>query len=120
MKSIKKPKIVKRKASERAGLIFPVSRIGRFLRQGNFAPNVSVNAAIQLAAALELLVRELLEISVDVTKKHEMRTITPRFIQEGMEMDADFRQLMNDNKILCGGQPKDKRAKNSSVTVEPT
>ena len=46
MKSIKKPKIQKWKTSERAGLIFPVSRIGWFLRLGNFAPNVSVNAAI--------------------------------------------------------------------------
>lgn len=91
MKNNKKAKIQKQKTSERAGLLFPVSRIGRFLRQGNFAPNVSINAAIQLAASLELLVRELLEISVDVTKKYNMKIITPRYIQEGMEMDGDFR-----------------------------
>ena len=46
MKSMKKGKIQKKKTSERAGLLFPVSRIGRFLRKGNYAPNVSVNAAI--------------------------------------------------------------------------
>lgn len=111
MKQDKKAKVQRLKTSDRAGIIFPVSRFGRMLRQGNFAPNVSVNAAICLAASLEYLVREILEIAIDVTKKSQTKTITPRIIQEAMTIDEDLNKFVNKNNILAGGQPKEKRAK---------
>lgn len=88
MKSNKKPmKKAAIRMSERTGLLFPVSRFGRFLREGHYAPNVSINAAIQMTAVIEYIVRELLEITIDVTKKSQMKLITPRFIQDAMNLD---------------------------------
>ena len=111
MKSIKKNKQPAIKMSQRTGLIFPVGRVGRLLRRGHFAPNVSVNAAIQMTAILEYMVKELLEISVDVTKKAFVKTITPRHIQDAMNLDEDLNVLAVSQNILAGGQPKSKRGK---------
>ncbi len=49
--------------SERAGLIFPVGRIGRLIRLKKWSTRVSVSAPIYLASVLEFLCAELLEIS---------------------------------------------------------
>ena len=67
MKGTKNNKIKKHSKSQKAGLLFPVSRIGRFLRQGHFAPNISYNAAISMTAVIEYLVREMLEITIKLT-----------------------------------------------------
>ena len=48
--------------SERAQLIFPVGRIARYLKAGNFAPRVSALAPVHMAAVLEFLVAELMEL----------------------------------------------------------
>jgi histone H2A len=125
MKQDKKVKVPRKKTSDKAGIIFPVSRFGKMLRQGNFAPNVSVNAAICIAASLEYLVREVLEIAIDVTKKSQTKTITPRIIQEAMTIDEDLSKFVNQHNILAGGQPKAKRAKtqnepSTQVSHQPT
>ena len=49
--------------SERAGLIFPVGRIGRLIRLKKWSTRVSASAPIYLASVLEYLCAELLEIS---------------------------------------------------------
>ncbi len=49
--------------ASRAGLIFPVGRIGRYIREKNFASNVSADAPVYLAAVMEYLCAEMLEIS---------------------------------------------------------
>jgi histone H2A len=100
---------------KRTGLLFPPTRFGRFLRKGNYAPNVSINAAIQMTAVIEYLVRELLEIAVNVTQKNQVKTITPRLIQEAMNLDQDFQRLANQNGIIAGGQPKTKRPKGPTM-----
>lgn len=111
MKSIKKNKQEKIRMSQRTGLIFPVGRIGGMLRKGHYAPQVSVNAAIQMTSILEYLVKELLEISVDVTQKGMLKTITPRHIQDAMNMDEDLNVLASQLNILAGGQAKNKRGR---------
>ena len=45
--------------SVRAGLQFPVSRIGRYLKQGLYSERVGTGAPIYLAAVLEYLVAEV-------------------------------------------------------------
>ena len=47
--------------SAKAGLIFPVSRVGRLLKSGNFAKRVGGAAPVYLAAVLEYLVAESVE-----------------------------------------------------------
>ena len=49
--------------SSRAGLQFPVGRIHRLLRKGNYAERVGAGAPVYLAAVLEYLSAEILELA---------------------------------------------------------
>ena len=48
-------------SSAKAGLQFPVGRIGRYLRQGKYATRMGAGAPVYLAAVLEYLTAELLD-----------------------------------------------------------
>ncbi|XP_006735994.1 histone H2A type 1-H-like [Leptonychotes weddellii] len=48
--------------SSRAGLQFPVGRVHRLLRKGNYAERVGAGAPVYLAAVLEYLTAEILEL----------------------------------------------------------
>ncbi|ROT68992.1 histone 2 [Penaeus vannamei] len=48
--------------SSRAGLQFPVGRIHRLLRKGNYAERVGAGAPVYLAAVMEYLAAEVLEL----------------------------------------------------------
>ncbi|KAL4143379.1 hypothetical protein QTP88_005716 [Uroleucon formosanum] len=49
--------------SSRAGLQFPVGRIHRLLRKGNYAERVGAGAPVYLAAVMEYLAAEVLELA---------------------------------------------------------
>ena len=49
--------------SSRAGLQFPVGRIHRFLRKGNYAKRVGAGAPVYMAAVMEYLAAEILELA---------------------------------------------------------
>eukprot|EP00796_Vickermania_ingenoplastis_P000470 gene470-250_t len=49
--------------SAKAGLIFPVARVGSLLRRGQYARRVSASGATYLAGVLEYLTAELLELT---------------------------------------------------------
>jgi len=49
--------------SSRAGLQFPVGRVHRLLRKGNYAQRVGAGAPVYLAAVLEYLTAEILELA---------------------------------------------------------
>ncbi|KAL4675700.1 hypothetical protein H8959_009845 [Pygathrix nigripes] len=48
--------------SSRAGLQFPVGRVHRLLRKGNYSERVGAGAPVYLAAVLEYLTAEILEL----------------------------------------------------------
>ncbi|CAG13258.1 unnamed protein product, partial [Tetraodon nigroviridis] len=49
--------------SSRAGLQFPVGRVHRLLRKGNYGERVGAGAPVYLAAVLEYLTAEILELA---------------------------------------------------------
>ena len=49
--------------SARAGVIFPVGRLNRLLRQGRYAPRVGGSAGAFMAGALEYIAAEVLELA---------------------------------------------------------
>ena len=49
--------------SSRAGLQFPVGRMHRLLRKGHYAERVGAGAPVYLAAVLEYLSAEILELA---------------------------------------------------------
>jgi histone H3/H4 len=49
--------------SSKAGLQFPVGRISRFLRKGKYAERIGAGAPVYLAAVMEYLAAEVLELA---------------------------------------------------------
>lgn len=59
--------------SKKAGLAFPVSRVGRYLRDGRYSRRLALSAPIYLAAVLEYLCAELLELSGKAAKDNNRK-----------------------------------------------
>jgi histone H2A len=89
--------------SERAGLNFPVGRIARFLKQGRYAQRIGGGAAVYLAAVLEYLTAEVLELSGNNTRIMKRSRITPRAIFLAVKEDAELDSLLGDTVIASGG-----------------
>ena len=77
-----KAKGVKSKTrSSRAGLQFPVGRVHRLLRKGNYAQRVGAGAPVYLAAVLEYLSAEILELAGNAARDNKKSRIIPRHLQ---------------------------------------
>jgi len=64
--------------SSRAGLQFPVGRLHRHLRKGNYAARVGAGAPVYLAAVLEYLAAEVLELAGNAARDNKKsRYIVP-------------------------------------------
>jgi histone H2A len=57
--------------SSKAGLQFPVGRIHRMLKRGNYAQRVGAGAPVYLAAVLEYLAAEILELAGNAARDNK-------------------------------------------------
>ena len=89
--------------SSRAGLQFPVGRIARYLKQGKFAERVGAGAPVYLAAVLEYLAAEVLELAGNAAKDYKKTRIIPRHIQLAVRNDEELNKLMANTTIASGG-----------------
>ena len=64
----------------KAGLQFPVGRIARFMKNGRNAQRVGAGAPVYLAAVLEYLTAEVLELAGNAAKDNKKTRIVPRHI----------------------------------------
>jgi len=67
--------------SSRAGLQFPVGRIHRLLRKGNYAQRVGAGAPVYMAAVMEYLAAEILELAGNAARDNKKTRIIPRHLQ---------------------------------------
>ena len=87
---------------KKAGLTFPVGRVGTMLRKGRFHRRVSPSAGVFAAAALEFLTAEVLELASKTLKKGAKR-ITPRALCLAIRHDTDLGSLLQNVTISRGG-----------------
>lgn len=89
--------------SKRAGLEFPVGRLERYLRKGNYAERIGTGASVYFAAVLEYLVAELLELAGDAARDNKRSRIIPRHLQLAIRNDSELNELLNQVTISQGG-----------------
>merc|ERR1712003_129124 len=89
--------------SSKAGLQFPVGRIARFLKAGRFAERVGAGAPVYLAAVLEYLAAEVLELAGNAAKDNKKSRVVPRHIQLAVRNDEELSKLMGRTTIAAGG-----------------
>jgi len=89
--------------SAKAGLQFPVGRIARFLKKGKYATRVGAGAPVYLAAVLEYLCAEVLELAGNAARDNKKTRIIPRHVQLAVRNDEELSKLLAGVTIAAGG-----------------
>ena len=89
--------------SVKAGLQFPVGRIGRYLKKGKYATRLGAGAPVDLAAVLEYLCAEILELAGNAARDNKKSRIIPRHIQLAVRNDEELNKLLGGVTIASGG-----------------
>jgi len=98
-----KSKTKAKSRSSRAGLQFPVGRIHRLLRKGNYANRVGAGAPVYMAAVLEYLTAEVLELAGNAARDNKKTRIIPRHLQLAVRNDEELNRLLGGVTISQGG-----------------
>ncbi|TNN17160.1 Histone H2A type 1 [Schistosoma japonicum] len=88
--------------SARAGFQFPVGRVHRLLRKGNYSERVGAGAPVYLAAVLEYLEAEVLELAGNVARDNKKTRIIPRHLQLAIRNDKELNKLLGGVTIAQG------------------
>ncbi|XP_043539888.1 late histone H2A.L3-like [Chiloscyllium plagiosum] len=89
--------------SSRAGLQFPVGRVHRLMRKGNYAERVGAGAPFYLVAVLEYLTAEILELAGNAARDNKKTRIIPRHLQLAVRNDEELNKLLGGVTIAQGG-----------------
>ncbi|KAI3448594.1 hypothetical protein Pfo_005259 [Paulownia fortunei] len=89
--------------SVKAGLQFPVGRIARFLKKGRYAQRMGTGAPIYMAAVLEYLAAEVLELAGNAARDNKKTRIIPRHVQLAIRNDDELGKLLQGVTIASGG-----------------
>ena len=89
--------------SKRAGINFPVGRIQRLMRKNHYSERISSTAPVYLAAVLEYLTAEILELAGNAATDNKKTRITPRFVNLAIRSDEELNKLLGGVQISAGG-----------------
>ncbi|KPJ16319.1 Late histone H2A.L3 [Papilio machaon] len=98
-----KPKSKAKSRSSRANITFPVGRIHKILKSGNYAQRIGGGAPIYLAAAVEYLAAEILELAAEAAKQNKKSRVIPRHILFAIRNDDELNQMLSGVTVSQGG-----------------
>ena len=89
--------------SAKAGLQFPVGRVARYMRNMRVASRIGGGAPVYMAAVLEYLAAEILELAGNAARDNKKTRIVPRHIQLAVRNDEELNKLLGHVTIASGG-----------------
>ncbi|XP_066573028.1 core histone macro-H2A.1 isoform X1 [Amia ocellicauda] len=98
-----KKKTTKTSRSAKAGVIFPVGRMLRYIKKGHPKYRIGVGAPVYMAAVLEYLTAEILELAGNAARDNKKGRVTPRHILLAIANDEELNQLLKGVTIAAGG-----------------
>ncbi|XP_039250925.1 histone H2A-like [Styela clava] len=98
-----KSKAKSKTRSSHAGMQFPVDRVHRLFRKGNYAQRVGAGAPVYLAAVLKYLSAEVLELAGNAARDNKKSRIIPRHLQLAIRNDEELNKLLGGVTIAQGG-----------------
>ena len=99
-----KPRVQNRRLVRREqGYSFQLVGIHRLLRKGNYAQRVGAGAPVYLAAVLEYLSAEILELAGNAARDNKKSRIIPRHLQLAVRNDEELNKLLGGVTIAQGG-----------------
>lgn len=98
-----KKKTTKTSRSAKAGVIFPVGRMLRYIKRGHPKYRIGVGAPVYMAAVLEYLTAEILELAGNAARDNKKGRVTPRHILLAIANDEELNQLLKGVTIASGG-----------------
>ncbi|CAN7993678.1 unnamed protein product [Ixodes hexagonus] len=97
----KRAKVVSK--STKAGVLFPVGRMRRYLKKGTHHFRIGAGAPVYMAAVIEYLSAEILELAGNAARDNKKGRITPRHILLAIANDDELHQLLKGVTIASGG-----------------
>jgi histone H2A len=92
-------------SSKKAGTMMPVGRLNRMIKQGRYASRTGRSAGVFMAAVLEYITAEVLELAGNICLDRKHRIITPKDINIGVRGDEELQKLMSSACISQGSNP---------------
>jgi len=96
----------KKKATSRsakAGLQFPVGRVHRHMKIGRYASRIGAGAPVYLAAVLEYMAAEVLELAGNAARDNKKSRIVPRHITLAVRNDEELNKFLGGVTVASGG-----------------
>jgi len=90
-------------SSAKAGIQFPIGRIGRYLRQEKYAILMGAGAPVYLAAILKYLCAEILKLTVNAARDNKKAHMVPRHIILAIKNDEELNKLPGGVTIASSG-----------------
>ena len=101
-KQPKQPKKPSASRSKKAGLMMPVSRINRHLKISKVMDRVGSSTPVYMAAVMEYVIAEVVEIAGNKVKKDGRKRLTPADVAYAIRTDRELNKLMEGYRFFCG------------------
>ncbi len=87
----------RRGKSDMAGLQFGVARVHRFMKQNRYCDRIGGGAPVTMAAALQYICSELIELAGGIAIDDKKQRIQPRHIMLAIRNDLELNKLVGGN-----------------------